>query len=70
MNPMADKLYRNYQASELTREIARETQIQAALQARPVNLSNASNPIRFTVSRRLVTLFAGARSKARPASSL
>ena len=56
MNPMSDKLFRDWHASELAREITRETRIQAALHARQIDPATPIHPLQFRIPRWLVTM--------------
>ena len=70
MNPMSDKLYRDWRANELDREITRETRIRLALQAQPADPANlATHPVRFSMQLWLVTMSAKARGTIRHLSA-
>ncbi|HEX3301552.1 MAG TPA: hypothetical protein VHR64_01645 [Thermomicrobiales bacterium] len=63
MNPMSDKLYRDWRANELSREIAHETRVLSALQAQ------STEPIhrtaRFSIQQWLVAMSVNAMVKVR-----
>ena len=65
MNPMSDKLYRDWQANEFSREMARETRISSALQSRPADPVNPTHPMRSSIQERLAVMSASAKGKVR-----
>ena len=69
MNPMNDKLYRDWQANELSREIARETRVLSALQTRPADPVNPTRSVPFKIQQWLVTMSASAKGKLRHLSA-
>jgi hypothetical protein len=69
MNPMHDKLYRNWQATELSREIVRETRILSALQMQQADPVSPTPPARFKIQQWIVSMSAGVRGTARHVSA-
>jgi len=65
MNPMNDKLYRNWRANEITHEIAREARIHSALQTRHADPVNPTLSVRFTIRLWLTKMTATAKGKVR-----
>ena len=65
MNPMSDKLYRDWQANELSREIARETRISSALWSQPADQVRATHSMRLSIHERLAMMSASAKGKVR-----
>jgi len=66
MNPMSDKLYRDCRANEISREVARETRISAALQTERVESARpARSVVRSGIQQWLATVPANAMAMVR-----
>jgi hypothetical protein len=62
---MYDKRYRDWRANEITREIAREARVHAALQTRRSDPVNPTLSVRFKIRLWLTTMTATATGKIR-----
>ena len=65
MNPMYDKLYRDCRANEISREVARETRITAALQTERVESASPARSVRSGIQQWLATVPANAMAMVR-----